>query len=165
MFKLLIVILSLSFSSFTTASYTQSELAKRIENGEYIKSKIFYWLDSNNKIYYTTQGYSRVPRAYRNYVYLTNEDAIDGYYRKVNSSYFEAKENKAWINTEKNWLYHWGEETKELAILGAFYNCEFMGLSINTCKLLYVNEENITNYDDMYWTRFYLENNIGSDRR
>ena len=136
----------------------QSELSKRIASGEYINSKTFYWLDINNKIYYTTQGYSRVPRAYRNYVYLTNEEAIDGYYKKINFSYFEADINKAWINTENNWLYHWGEKSEELAVLGAFYNCEFMGLSLNDCKLLYINDKRISNYDDMYWTRFYLEN-------
>tara|TARA_Y100000746_G_C15422313_1_gene414910 strand:- start:118 stop:1293 length:1176 start_codon:yes stop_codon:yes gene_type:complete len=158
MLRILIALLFLSFAASGSASYVQSKLAERIENGEYIKSKTFYWLDSNNKIYYTTQGYSRVPRAYRNYVYLTNEEAIDGYYRKVNFSYFESKKNKAWINSENNWLYHWGEKTEELAVLGAFYNCEFMGLKINECKLLYINDQRITNYDDMYWTRFYLDN-------
>lgn len=158
MFRLLLIILFFSFSCIEAASYAQSELAKRIAKGEYIKSKTFYYLTDDNKIYYTTQGYSRVPRAFRNFVYLTNDDAIDGYYKRVNFTYFETNENKAWINTEKKWIYHWGETSKELAVMGAFYNCEFMGLNLNSCKLLYVNEEKISDYDDMYWTRYYLEN-------
>ena len=54
---------------------TQSDLSKRIAGGENINSMTFYWVQSDGTVGSTNKGYSRVPKEFRNQVFLTQGEA------------------------------------------------------------------------------------------
>ena len=56
---------------------SQSDLGQRIAGGEYINSNTFYWIQPNGTIGKTNKGWSQVPKAFQNQVYLNEVDAID----------------------------------------------------------------------------------------
>ena len=73
--KKFFLIVVLAVFSLIISSLEVSPLAKRIQAGEYIDSTSFYWIDSKERIKFTDSGWSRVPKKYRDYVYLSKEEA------------------------------------------------------------------------------------------
>ena len=53
----------------------QSEVSSRIAGGERINQMEFYWVKPDGTTGKTTEGYSRVPKEFRNQVYLNQADA------------------------------------------------------------------------------------------
>lgn len=150
--KLLFIIVITTFS-LIISSLEVSNLAKRIQAGESIDSSSFYWIDSKGRVKSTTSGWSRVPKKYRDYVYLTEIEAETAL--KSSSKFAKDSNSKKKQKSNKRKKSRKTKEIKTPLKRNVSYLAKRInaGESIDTSEFYWIDSKGSIKSTDRGWSR------------